>query len=235
MARRRLADTESVCSLRGLVVAREEGRSLASLEAGHAGSSPEKRRQILNGARDVFLSSGFDGASMGEIARAAGVSKGTLYLYFPSKEELFGAMVGEACGQVAERFFVLDENDEVGDALTRIGHLYVEAMVQPEHLATVRMVLGTVEKLPDIGREFISAGQQAAVQRLSAWLSVKMERGELEIDDVELAAWQFIIGCHSMIVTSMLFGGAPRPDAACIDRVVGHTVSSFLRAFAPLP
>jgi AcrR family transcriptional regulator len=43
-----------------------------------------KRRQIMDGAREVFLAQGFDGASMGEIARQAGVSKGTLYVYFDS-------------------------------------------------------------------------------------------------------------------------------------------------------
>ena len=54
-----------------------------------------KRRQILDGARKVFLELGFDGASMGEIARAAGVSKGTLYVYFPDKAGLFAAIVEE--------------------------------------------------------------------------------------------------------------------------------------------
>ena len=52
-----------------------------------------KRRQIMEGARQVFLSSGFDGASMNDVARAAGVSKGTLYAYFNSKEELFEAII----------------------------------------------------------------------------------------------------------------------------------------------
>src|SRR5579872_2689987 len=56
-----------------------------------------KRRQILDGARAVFLAQGFDAASMGEIARAAGVSKGTLYVYFKHKEELFEAIVEEEC------------------------------------------------------------------------------------------------------------------------------------------
>ncbi len=50
-----------------------------------------KRRQILDGARKVFMDLGFDGASMGEIARSAGVSKGTLYVYFDDKNRLFGA------------------------------------------------------------------------------------------------------------------------------------------------
>src|SRR5436190_23726715 len=54
---------------------------------------PSKRRQILDGAHKVFMDLGFDGASMGEIARVAGVSKGTLYVYFADKSQLFGAVV----------------------------------------------------------------------------------------------------------------------------------------------
>jgi len=54
-----------------------------------------KRRQILDGARKVFLDLGFDGASMGDIARAAAVSKGTLYVYFADKCRLFEAIVEE--------------------------------------------------------------------------------------------------------------------------------------------
>ena len=52
-----------------------------------------KRRQILDGARKVFMDLGFDGASMGGIARSAGVSKGTLYVYFADKCRLFEAIV----------------------------------------------------------------------------------------------------------------------------------------------
>ena len=56
-----------------------------------------KRRQIIDGARRMFLAQGFDAASMNDIAREAGVSKGTLYVYFKSKEELFEAIVEEQC------------------------------------------------------------------------------------------------------------------------------------------
>src|SRR5262245_46611359 len=64
-----------------------------------------KRRQILEGARHMFLAQGFDAASMGAIARQAGVSKGTLYVYFKSKEELFEAIVEEQCRAEAEQIF----------------------------------------------------------------------------------------------------------------------------------
>src|ERR1022692_2623429 len=81
-----------------------------------------KRRQILEGARAVFMAQGFDAASMGEIARVAGVSKGTLYVYFKSKEELFEAIVGQECLANAEQIFDLDAGDhDVEGVLTRMG------------------------------------------------------------------------------------------------------------------
>src|SRR5437868_9797164 len=67
-----------------------------------------KRRQIIEGARAVFLTQGFDAASMSDIARKAGVSKGTLYVYFKSKEELFEAITEEQCTMQAERVFELN-------------------------------------------------------------------------------------------------------------------------------
>src|SRR4029453_15836008 len=81
-----------------------------------------KRRQIMEGAREVFLSQGFDAASMGELARKARVSKGTLYVYFDSKERLFEAIAHEECGAQAERVFALDPEDhDVEAVLTRLG------------------------------------------------------------------------------------------------------------------
>jgi AcrR family transcriptional regulator len=58
-----------------------------------AGEDPAKRKQILDGARRVFMKLGFDAASMNDVTREAGVSKGTLYVYFANKEELFTAMI----------------------------------------------------------------------------------------------------------------------------------------------
>lgn len=190
----------------------------------------EKKRQILAGAREVFLGSGFEGASMGEIARVAGVSKGTLYVHFGSKQELFAALVSTECGHTAEQCFELDDDDDVRAALTSAGYRYVEAMINPEYIATVRLVIGVAEKFPEVGRAFLSAGTEAGVARLSRWLRVKIARGELDIGDVELAAWQFLIGCHALVVMPLLFGGAPEKDDS-VERVVLHTVDSFMRAF----
>src|SRR5260370_38125984 len=81
-----------------------------------------QRRQIIEGARAVFLAQGFDAASMSDIARKAGVSKGTLYVYFKSKDELFEAITEEQCSMQAERVFELDDADhDVAAVLFKLG------------------------------------------------------------------------------------------------------------------
>src|ERR1044072_134597 len=80
-----------------------------------AGEDPGKRTQIVDGARRVFLKLGFDAASMNDVTREAGVSKGTLYVYFANKEELFHAMVeAERTRFVATVRAALTENADVG-------------------------------------------------------------------------------------------------------------------------
>src|SRR3954463_11785967 len=98
------------------------------------GSENAKRRQILEGARQVFLARGFDGASMGEIAKVAGVSKGTLYVYFDSKETLFEALTTEEKKGLAEVLFKLDpDNPDVRAVLTHLGRTFLERMGDPAH------------------------------------------------------------------------------------------------------
>ena len=85
----------------------------AAVAATREAAESAKRQQIIEGARAVFLAQGFDAASMGEIAREAGVSKGTLYVYFDSKEELFEAIVEEECRAQAEQVLpsIPDDHD----------------------------------------------------------------------------------------------------------------------------
>jgi AcrR family transcriptional regulator len=195
-----------------------------------------KRRQVLDGARQVFLAQGFDAASMGEIARAAGVSKGTLYVYFESKEELFAALVKRQCALTAERLFELDaENHDVREVLFRLGSSFIEAMVEPSHVSTVRMVIGAADRQPDIGQLFLNAGPRAGVGRLSAWLRVMVEHGELVIEDVEVAAWQFLTTCHSAVMMPVLIGGEAPPKPERIAYLVGRAVDLFIAGYGPRP
>src|SRR5271168_192349 len=90
-----------------------------------------KRRQILAGASKVFMDLGFDGASMGEIARAAGVSKGTLYVYFADKSRLFEAIVEEETLEQGKVAFNFDPAREVATTLREFGQAYIELLCRP--------------------------------------------------------------------------------------------------------
>src|SRR5437773_7135185 len=87
-----------------------------------------KRRQILDGARKVFMDLGFDGASMGEIARSAGVSKGTLYVYFADKNRLFEAIVEEEMLDQQKVAFNFDPERDVATTLRQFGRAYIELL-----------------------------------------------------------------------------------------------------------
>src|SRR5262245_47260656 len=105
-----------------------------------------KRRQIMDGARKIFLGQGFDAASMADIARAAGVSKGTLYVYFENKEQLFEAIVHEECAAQAEPIFRLDHDDHDVDAvLTRVGCAYVDFACRVAATSPVRTVIAIAD------------------------------------------------------------------------------------------
>src|SRR6478752_1001546 len=91
-----------------------------------AGEDPAKRRQILDGARRVFMKLGFDAASMNDVTREAGVSKGTLYVYFANKEELFTAMMEtERAAFVASVRNTLKETSDPATALHNFGITFV--------------------------------------------------------------------------------------------------------------
>src|SRR5438094_8564718 len=87
-----------------------------------------KRRQILDGARKVFMDLGFDGASMGEIARAAQVSKGTLYVYFADKSTLFEAILEQEALQHGQVVFNFDPARDVETTLRDFGQAYIHLL-----------------------------------------------------------------------------------------------------------
>jgi len=192
-----------------------------------------KRRQIIEGARAVFLAQGFDGASMGEIARQAGVSKGTLYVYFDSKEALFEAIVEEECLAQAEQVFALDSNDhDVEAVLTRLGGAFVRFLCRPGGQSSLRTVISISERMPAIGKQFYEAGPVVGIARLGRYLEDQVATGYLAIPAVDVAAAQFLDSCQSTMFKPLLFNFAPPPAEERINHVVGIAVRTFLAAYA---
>jgi AcrR family transcriptional regulator len=192
-----------------------------------------KRRQIIEGARRVFLAQGFDAASMGEIARAAGVSKGTLYVYFENKERLFDAIVGEECRAHAEGIFKFDlANHDVDAVLTRLGLAYVQFLCRPGGpSSTQRTVIAIAERMPEVGRHFYETGPAHGIALLASYLSAQAVAGVLAVEDCEIAAAQFMDACQSTLFKPVLFNFGTTPTPERIEHVVKIAVRAFLAAY----
>jgi AcrR family transcriptional regulator len=191
-----------------------------------------KRRQIVEGARQVFMAQGFDAASMNEIARAAGVSKGTLYVYFQNKEELFEAIVGHECREQGERIFTLDADDrDVEGVLTRLGLALVEFVCRPERAPKLRAVIAISERMPELGRQFYETGPAFGLAQLTAYLKAQVAAGVLAVDDCEVAAAQFIDSCSATLFKPVLFNCGKTPTQAQIAHVVKIAVRTFMAAY----
>src|SRR5262245_22399791 len=112
-------------------------------------------RQLIDGRRAAFLAQGFDAASIGDIACQGGGTKGMLYVYFESKEELFAVVAREACKSQAENMLALDPDDhDVGAVLTRLGQGYATFQNQPGLMSPIRTVISISERMPAIGKMF---------------------------------------------------------------------------------
>ena len=209
-----------------------EAEVLAAEDAAADGGA--KRRQIMDGARTVFLSGGFDGASMNDVARAAGVSKGTIYAYFDSKEQLFEALVREDRSQQAERMCLFPR--EPGNPrvfLSEFGRRLVEMMTRPEMIAQLRVVIAATGKFPRLGRAFYDAGPCYGVAKLAEQLRALTVLGALEVVDAERAARQFIDLAKSGVFNAVLFGALESVPPQDIEASVNAAVDVFMRAYGP--
>jgi len=197
--------------------------------AGEEDSS--KRRQILDGARKMFLDLGFDGASMGEIARSAGVSKGTLYVYFADKNRLFEAIVEEEQIEQGKVAFNLDPARDAETTLREFGRAYILILCRPGGGSAVRTVMAIAERMPEVGRRFYEHVLEKTINRLAEYLRVHVKPGDLAIDDCQLAASQFLLMCQATLFLPFVFQAAPAPSVERIDEVVGSATRTFLAAY----
>lgn len=190
-----------------------------------------KRRQILAGARKVFMDLGFDGASMGEIARAAGVSKGTLYVYFADKSALFESILEEEALQHGQVVFNFDPARDAETTLRDFGAAYLHLLCRPGGGSAIRTVMAIAERMPDVGRRYYFRVLDKTINRLSEYLKAHVAPGDLAIDDCDLAASQFMELCKASLFLPLVFQAAPPPSEQRMMEVIDSATRMFLAAY----
>jgi AcrR family transcriptional regulator len=190
-----------------------------------------KRRQILDGASRVFMDLGFDGASMGEIARAAGVSKGTLYVYFADKNRLFEAIVEREMLDQQKAAFNFDPERDVATTLREFGRAYIELLCRPGGGSAIRTVMAIAERMPEVGRRYYEQVLEKTIHRLASYLETQVQSKALAITDCELAASQFMLMCQASLFLPFIFQAAPPPSTERITQVTESATAMFLSAY----
>lgn len=192
-----------------------------------------KRRQILDGARRIFVRTGFDAASMNDVTREAGVSKSTLYVYFRSKEELFQALISqERESYFAEVEPLFGDAEHPAETLQRYGEKLAGFTLSSGAMHAKRTVIAVASRMPELGRDFYRHGPERGHAVLCRYLERAVAAGALAIEDVPLAAAQFVELCTAGVLRRRFFDDeAPEPTPEAIERLVAAAVRLFLAGY----
>ncbi|KEP70691.1 TetR family transcriptional regulator [Thioclava dalianensis] len=188
--------------------------------------------QVLAGARDVFLRDGYDGAAVDDIAKEAGVSKATLYSYFPDKRLMFLEVARTECKKQAEQAIAsIDLSQPPEIVLTLAARQFIKFMTSELGRGIYRLCVAEGERFPELGRAFYLSGPVLVHETLKGYFEQSIARGELEIDDTDLAAYLFAELCKAELHSKLVFGVCEHPETHDAERVVRGAVEMFLARY----
>ncbi|MBL0371693.1 TetR/AcrR family transcriptional regulator [Rhizobium sp. KVB221] len=199
-----------------------------------AGEDPIKREQILDGAQCIFMRMGFDAASMNDITREAGVSKGTLYVYFKNKEDLFAAIITrQKLAIYALLEDLLAKKLSLEETLYQFGVILATHLLSEKAIRGQRIVIGVIDRMPELANTFFAHGPNSGPNMFANYLHKQVELGKLKpMDDAVLISRQFGDLCLAGLFRPRLFGEMKEPPPAeRIEKNVETAVRLFMNAY----
>jgi TetR/AcrR family transcriptional regulator, mexJK operon transcriptional repressor len=209
---------------------------------GGAGDSRAARKQqaIIAAATEVFLTHGYLGASMDEVASRAAVSKQTVYKHFKDKEHLFAELIRGTNSDLAVRLAstysaTLDRATDAGTALRDLARRFLADLLRPDVLRLRRLVLAEADRFPAVSGAWFQDGFETSLALLGEALSRLAERGLLrDLSDPTLAAYHFAgLVMYKPMNQVMFAGTAAQPAGDELDLIADRAVEVFLAAYGP--
>lgn len=203
------------------------------LEDGPRTLREAKDRAIIEVAMRLFLENGYQSVSTETIAKEAGVSKSTLYAHYSGKDKLFEAIVTRQTSEIGACIDIpATYAGDPHNTLEAVALKLVRLFQTDKSTAIRRLLISEIRRFPDLARRFEKIGPATLRQRMTFFLRLMQEAGDVEIDDFELASEQLI---------SLLFGtmnlsldlGLPFPPADLIEHQVRQAIRLFLRGYSP--
>lgn len=197
--------------------------------------SERKRGTVVEAATSLFLSKGYDGTTMDEVAALAGVSKPTLYRYFADKEQLYVAIVAATTDDIDGLLRLVSEelaaSDDPREGLGRLASKFLTALMQPDLLRLRRLVIANAERFPAVGQDWFSRGFERVLETLSIAFQRYAANGRLRFDDPLLAANHFAGLLLWIPLNRAMFSGSCESDPAELARYADAAVDAFLRGY----
>ncbi len=187
----------------------------------------DRRQAIIDVALDVFRNMGFERASMAEISRKLGGSKGTLYGYFRSKEELFETAMKAASEGPGDQIMNLLDPDaaDLRAVLNDFARAYLNFILGDEVLAITRTAIAEGFNSP-LGKHLFEQGPQRALTKMTKFFEILMARGTLPPGRPNAASLHFKALIEAGFLEQALYGADTANDAA-----ITAAVDVFLQAY----
>jgi AcrR family transcriptional regulator len=200
-----------------------------------AARSDDRRAAMLEIARAAFLREGYAAASVSEIAAKVGGSKATLYSYFPSKKDLFAAVIEEEVRLMLAPLFEMSETQgDVRTVLERFARRFLDMLLSEDTVAFYRLVVAESARFPEIGQAAYHIGVQHGLDRLADYFLAAMERGELRRTEASVAVAQFMDLCAGELHRKRLFGVVGADDRSEVEKQAKNAVTTFLAAYGAM-
>jgi TetR/AcrR family transcriptional regulator, mexJK operon transcriptional repressor len=199
--------------------------------------SARKRKLILDAATQAFLTRGYDGTSMDDVAALAAVSKPTVYKHFADKERLFYEIVLATTDPMSELVGLVDTAFSAARDLERdlrtFARQFLGALMQPDVLRLRRLVIANAERFPEMGRAWYEHGFERVLAALASQLERLTEQRALDAHDAHMAANHFVGLLLWIPINKVMFTGAVDGQSeAELQRYADEAVRVFLKAYA---
>jgi AcrR family transcriptional regulator len=185
--------------------------------------------RMLAAATELFLRDGYEQTSIDAILVRSGGSKATLYAYFPTKEDLFRAVIDGVVIKNAQP--KLDVARDKRAVLTEFAVDRLHAIFSARHRAILRLIIAERERFPDLAQLYYERGPNRSHLMLVDYVAALKRNESLDVDDPDEAAEFFVGMLTHKWYKELLFLAAPTPSDAALQQRAEHVVGRFLEAF----
>ena len=197
----------------------------------------ERLTELLDVATEVFISEGFSAASTNEIARRANSSKTTFYSRFPTKEQLFLAVIERRMTGIFQQVAgSLPEEPPIEDTLHNFGSALIRVALSKEQIALIRVVSMEASKFPELARRFYELGPKHGEETLAAYFTKQVEKGRLLNEDTRQMAQHFMSLITGGPVRWFVLGFDPSSlPKTVLQKHLNSAIRAFMRAYSRVP